>query len=77
MLATIGRAKAVAQFGSIRVRFGGLVALVHPCISFSDPDFTIASRVVSEWIWYFPDLQTRRSFHRSASKIGITPDCSR
>lgn len=53
MLATIGRAKAVAQFGSIHV--SGLVAWLLWCTVhiFFLIGFRNRFRVVSEWIWYY------------------------
>ncbi|MBH0203677.1 MAG: NAD(P)/FAD-dependent oxidoreductase [Nitrospira sp.] len=53
MLATIGRAQAVAQFGSIHV--SGLVAWLLWCIVhiFFLISFRSRFRVMSEWTWYY------------------------
>lgn len=53
MLATIGRAQAVAQFGSVRA--SGLVAWVLWCVVhiFFLISFRSRFRVMSEWVWYY------------------------
>ena len=53
MLATIGRAQAVAQFGSIRA--SGLFAWLLWCVVhiFFLIDFRNRFRVMSEWVWYY------------------------
>ena len=53
MLATIGRAQAVAQFGSIRA--SGLFAWLLWCIVhiFFLIGFRNRFRVMSEWVWYY------------------------
>jgi NADH dehydrogenase len=53
MLATIGRAQAVAQFGSIRA--SGLFAWLLWCVVhiFFLISFRNRFRVMSEWIWYY------------------------
>jgi NADH dehydrogenase len=53
MLATIGRAQAVAQFGSIHV--SGLFAWLLWCIVhiFFLISFRNRFRVMSEWVWYY------------------------
>jgi NADH dehydrogenase len=53
MLATIGRAQAVAQFGSIHA--SGLVAWLLWCIVhiFFLIGFRNRFRVMSEWVWYY------------------------
>jgi NADH:ubiquinone reductase (H+-translocating) len=53
MLATIGRARAVAQFGSVRA--SGLVAWLLWCVVhiFFLISFRSRFRVMSEWVWYY------------------------
>jgi NADH dehydrogenase len=53
MLATIGRAQAVAQFGSVRAT--GLVAWLLWCVVhiFFLISFRSRFRVMSEWVWYY------------------------
>jgi len=53
MLATIGRAQAVAQFGSIRA--SGLFAWLLWCVVhiFFLIGFRNRFRVMSEWVWYY------------------------
>lgn len=53
MLATIGRAQAVAQFGSVRA--SGLVAWLLWCVVhiFFLISFRSRFRVMSEWVWYY------------------------
>lgn len=53
MLATIGRAKAVAQIGRLRV--SGLIAWLLWCIVHIFFLIGVRSRirVMSEWIWYY------------------------
>lgn len=53
MLATIGRAQAVAQFGSIRA--SGLFAWLLWCVVhiFFLISFRNRLRVMSEWVWYY------------------------
>lgn len=53
MLATIGRAKAVAQFGPIRA--SGVLAWVLWCVVhiFFLIGFRNRVRVMSEWVWYY------------------------
>mgnify|MGYP001562802811 CR=1 FL=1 len=53
MLATIGRAQAVAQFGSVRA--SGLVAWLLWCVVhiFFLIGFRNRFRVMSEWVWYY------------------------
>lgn len=53
MLATIGRAQAVAQFGSVRA--SGLAAWLLWCVVhiFFLISFRSRFRVMSEWVWYY------------------------
>jgi len=53
MLATIGRAQAVAQFGFLRL--SGLSAWLLWCVVhiFLLIEFRSRARVMSEWIWYY------------------------
>jgi NADH dehydrogenase len=53
MLATIGRAQAVAQIG--RLRLSGLAAWLLWCVIhiFLLIEFRSRVRVMSEWIWYY------------------------
>ena len=53
MLTTIGRAQAVAQFGSVRA--SGLVAWLLWCVVhiFFLISFRSRFRVMSEWVWYY------------------------
>jgi NADH dehydrogenase len=53
MLATIGRAQAVAQFGLFR--FSGLIAWLLWCVVhiFFLIGFRNRARVMSEWVWYY------------------------
>jgi NADH:ubiquinone reductase (H+-translocating) len=53
MLATIGRAQAVAQFGSIHA--SGLFAWLLWCVVhiFFLISFRNRFRVMSEWVWYY------------------------
>jgi NADH dehydrogenase len=53
MLATIGRAQAVAQFGILR--FSGLVAWLLWCVVhiFLLIGFRSRMRVMLEWMWYY------------------------
>lgn len=68
MLATIGRAQAVAQFGSIRA--SGLFAWLLWCVVhiFFLIDFRNRFRVMSEWVWYYFTFKpgARLIFERSA-----------
>ena len=54
MLATIGRAQAVAQFGLLRL--SGLTAWLVWCVVdiFLLIEFRSRVRVMSEWVWYLP-----------------------
>jgi NADH dehydrogenase len=53
MLATIGRAKAVAQIG--RIHLSGLIAWLLWCVVhiFFLIGLRNRVRVISEWMWYF------------------------
>lgn len=69
MLATIGRAQAVAQFGSIHA--SGLLAWLLWCIVhiFFLISFRSRFRVMSEWVWYYLTFKpgARLIFERPAA----------
>lgn len=73
MLATIGRAQAVAQFGSFHA--SGLFAWLLWCIVhiFFLIDFRNRFRVMSEWVWYYLTFKpgARLIFERHASTRSI------
>jgi len=75
MLATIGRAQAVAQFGSIHA--SGLFAWLLWCIVhiFFLISFRNRFRVMSEWIWYYLTFQpgARLIFERPAITPNVPP----
>ncbi len=79
MLATIGRAQAVAQFGSIRA--SGLLAWLLWCVVhiFFLIGFRNRIRVMLEWMWYYLTFkpgagllikQTRESDERPTTGSG-------
>jgi NADH dehydrogenase len=69
MLATIGRAQAVAQFGSIHT--SGLFAWLLWCVVhiFFLIGFRNRFRVMSEWVWYYLTFKpgARLIFERPAA----------
>jgi NADH dehydrogenase len=83
MLATIGRAKAVAQLGSLS--FSGFIAWILWCVVHILFLIGIRNRfrVMSEWVWYYVTFkpgarlifwrQQRHSDHGGSSKMGSGP----
>jgi len=77
MLATIGRAQAVAQFGLLRL--SGLPAWLVWCVVhiFLLIEFRSRVRVMSEWIWYYltfkPGARIIFALQRPSGEEEITP----